>query len=328
MRFLFRELFKRLRIRYIILILVILIFLGYISTFSKSTTSMLSNEFPLDKSPNPQATEHFIKAMEYRNYISHIHNFIDYDNFLMRPLFNKMNEEYEKGKSLLPKTSAEDVYWYVILYRGIYGIGGIPDDYDMSMAYKTTLTKEDYKKHYEEIVDKVKRFAINDFNYDVPRVTEYKFDFMDNLLTELSISSVSKLENGFQQAKYDEEHLKNLIYIYPLYKDFSNKYMPLSKQNLSKEFFIHKKIMFLYRIITLDIFQNNNKSLNCSDIRNKILLDELKELSISKDKHEFFKTIFEDNIWVFDIIKNLKLCPNLKKQADEIFIHFVDRTKE
>ena len=56
MRFLFRELFKRLRIRYIILILVILIFLGYISTFSKSTTSMLSNEFPLDKSPNPEAT--------------------------------------------------------------------------------------------------------------------------------------------------------------------------------------------------------------------------------------------------------------------------------
>ena len=164
MRFLFRELFKRLRIRYIILILVILIFLGYISTNTKSTTSMLSNEFPLDKSPNPQATEHFIKAMEYRNYISHIHNFIDYDNFLMKPLLTKMNEEYEKGKSLLPKTSAEDVYWYVILYRGIYGIGGIPDRRDMSMAFKTTLTKEEYKQHYEEIVDKIKRFAINDFN--------------------------------------------------------------------------------------------------------------------------------------------------------------------
>ena len=214
MRFLFRELFKRLRIRYIILILVLSIPISYVFQYVVNVTLISKNEFPLEKSPNPQATEHFIKAMEYRNYISHIHNFIDYDNFLMRPLFNKMNEEYEKGKSLLPKTSAEDVYWYVILYRGIYGIGGIPDDYDMSMAYKTTLTKEDYKKHYEEIVDKVKRFAINDFNYDVPRVTEYKFDFMDNLLTELSISSVSKLENGFQQAKHDEEHLKNLIYIY------------------------------------------------------------------------------------------------------------------
>ncbi|WP_148570638.1 hypothetical protein [Aliarcobacter cryaerophilus] len=327
MRFLFRELFKRLRIRYIILILLVLFTFSYISTFSKSTINMLSNEFPLDKSPNPQATEHFIKSMEYKNYILNLHRFVDYDNFLMRPLFNKMNEEYEKGKSLLPETSAEDVYWYVILYRGIYGIGGIPDRRDMSMAFKTTLTKEEYKKHYEEIVDKIKRFAINDFNYDVPRVTEYKFDFMIDLLNELSLSARGKLENYENEEKYDEEHLRNLIYIYPIYKKFSNRYLPLAKQKLSKEFYIYNEIRILYEIIIIDAFQNNNKSLNCSDIKNKILLDRLKELSISKDKHEFFKTIFEDNIWVFDIIKNLKLCPNLKKQADEIFIHFVDKNK-
>lgn len=304
MRFLFRELFKRLRIRYIILILVILIFLGYISTFSKSTTSMLSNEFPLDKSPNPQATEHFIKSMEYKNYILNLHRFVDYDNFLMRPLFNKMNEEYEKGKSLLPETSAEDVYWYVILYRGIYGIGGIPDRRDMSMAFKTTLTKEEYKKHYEEIVDKIKRFAINDFNYDVPRVTEYKFDFMIDLLNELSLSARGKLENYENEEKYDEEHLRNLIYIYPIYKKFSNRYLPLAKQKLSKEFYIYNEIRILYEIIIIDAFQNNNKSLNCSDIKNKILLDRLKELSMSKDKDEDLKYIFDGNGWVLAIIKN------------------------
>lgn len=328
MRFLFRELFKRLRIRYIILILVILIFLGYISTFSKSTTSMLSNEFPLDKSPNPQATEHFIKAMEYKNYILNLHRFVNYDNFLMKPLLTKMNQEYEKGKSLLPKTSAEDVYWYVILYRGIYGIGGIPDRRDMSMAFKTTLTKEEYKKHYEEIVDKIKRFAINDFNYDVPRVTEYKFDFMIDLLNELSLSARGKLENYENEEKYDEEHLRNLIYIYPIYKKFSNRYLPLAKQKLSKEFYIYNEIRILYEIIIIDAFQNNNKSLNCSDIKNKILLDRLKELSMSKDKDEDLKYIFDGNGWVLAIIKKLIYCPNLKKQADEIFIHFVDRTKD
>ena len=80
-----------------------------------------------------------------------------------------------KGKITdFQKTSAEDVYWYVILYRGIYGIGGIPDDYDMSMAYKTTLTKKKIiKKHYEDIViKKNKKFRTrkNDFNYDVPRI--------------------------------------------------------------------------------------------------------------------------------------------------------------
>lgn len=87
----------------------------------------------------------------------------------------------------------------MILYRGIYGIGGIPDIYDMSMAFKTTLTKEDYKKHYEDIVDKIKRFAINDFNFDVPRVTEYKFEFISDLVNEYDeiIRLIRILENNF-----------------------------------------------------------------------------------------------------------------------------------
>lgn len=211
MRFLFRELFKRLRIRYIILILVLSIPISYVFQYVVNVTLISKNEFPLEKSPNPQATEHFIKAIEYKNYISHIHNFIDYDNFLMRPLFNKMNEEYEKGKSLLPKTSAEDVYWYVILYRGIYGIGGIPDDYDMSISFETTLTKEDYKKHYKEIVDKIKRFAINDFNYDVPRVTNYKFEFMSDLVNEYDKTVGLLSKEFFVSNKYIKD--LNDIYI-------------------------------------------------------------------------------------------------------------------
>lgn len=110
MRFLIGLLFKKLRIRYIILILVLLIPLSYIFQYAVNVNLISKNEFPLEKSPNPEATKHFINAMEYRNYISHIHNFIDYDNFLMKLLLTKMNEEYEKGKSLLPKNSAEDVY--------------------------------------------------------------------------------------------------------------------------------------------------------------------------------------------------------------------------
>jgi hypothetical protein len=327
-RFLFRELFKRVRFRYAILILLILFVFSYAFQYAMNVILISKNEFPLDKSPNPQATEHFIKAMEYRNYISHVHNFIDYDNFLMKPLFNKMNEEYEKGKSLLPKTSAEDVYWYVILYRGIYGIGGIPDDYDMSMAFKTTLTKEEYKKHYEEIVDKIKRLAINDFNYDVPRVTEYKFDFMDDLLSELFFSAIGKLENFEKQEMYDEDHLKNLIYIYTIYKKFSNKYLPLAKQKLSKEFHIYNEIKFLYKIIALKAYQNNNQSLNCFDNENLILIDRLKELSTSKDKDIAFKYIFDGNSWVLAIVKKLRVCINLEKQVNEVFINFIDRNKD
>ncbi|MDN5114423.1 hypothetical protein [Aliarcobacter butzleri] len=323
MKFLFRELFKRLRIRYIILILLVLFVFSYISIFSKNTINMLSNEFPLEKSPNPQATEHFIKAMEYKNYILNLHRFVNYDNFLMKPLLTKMDEEYEKGKSLLPETSAEDVYWYVILYRGIYGIGGIPDDNDMSMAFKTTLTKEDYKKHYEEIVDKIKRFAINDFNYDVPRVTEYKFGFMENLIDEFFISSRIQIKDFINNKKY----LEDLMYIYPIYKDFSNKYLVLSKQKLSPEFLIFDEIKFLIDIIILNAYQNNN-TLICNNNENLVLIDKLRELSISKNKDKELKFIFDGHKRIFKTIKLMRYCPNLEKQVDEIFIHFVDRTKE
>ncbi len=322
MRFLFRELFKRVRFRYIMLILVILIPFSFISQYLISTTSILKNEYPLDKSPNPKATEYFIKAFEYKMYIGALHKYIDHNNFLIKPLLNKMNEEYEKGKALLPKNSAEDVFWYVILYRGIYGIGGIPDRYDMSMAFKTTLTKEDYKKHYKEIVDKIKRFAIDDFNYDVPRITNYKFDFMEDLLNEFFISSRAQMEDFT-----NEEYLEDLISIYPLYKNFSNKYVPLSKQKLSQEFAIFDEIKFLIDIIILKAYQNNN-SLNCNNNENLVLIDKLKELNVSKDKDEDLKFIFDGHKRLFNTIKLMRICPNLKKQVDEIFIYFVDKSKE
>ena len=49
---------------------------------------------------------------------------------------------------------------------------------------------------------------------------------------------------------------------------------------------------------------------------------------MSKDKDEDLKYIFDGNGWVLAIIKKLIYCPNLKKQADEIFIHFVDKNKD
>jgi len=125
-RFLFRKLFATIGLKYIPLVVLILILLQFAFGILKSTYI----EFPLDKSPNPKASEHFVNAMQYKLMINKLHGIVDYDNVLMKPFLNKMNEEYEKGKALLPHNSAEDVYWYVILYRGIHGIGGIPDDYD------------------------------------------------------------------------------------------------------------------------------------------------------------------------------------------------------
>ena len=329
MRFLFRELFKRLRIRYIILILVLSIPISYVFQYVVNVTLISKNEFPLEKSPNPQATEHFIKSMEYKNYILNLHRFVDYDNFLMRPLFNKMNEEYEKGKSLLPKTSAEDVYWYVILYRGIYGIGGIPDDYDMSISFETTLTKEDYKKHYEEIVDKIKRFAINDFNYDVPRVTNYKFEFMSDLVNEYDKTVGLLSKEFFVSNKY----IKDLNDIYRYYKQFRDKYLPLAnKQDKNNLVAVHDEILFFLKFITYTEYIQTHY-INCSDEKYILLLTKMKELKNLKTKEkqmldDYLENVFTKSIWLYQLTLILEKCPNLEKEAKEVLRYFHPKIKQ
>lgn len=330
MRFLLRGLFKRIRFRYVILILIVLIIFSVISKLLLSITSVMIKEYPLEKSPNPQATEHFIQAMKYRNYISHIHKFVNYDNFLIQPFLNKMNEEYEKGKLLLPKDSAEDVYWYVILYRGIYGIGGIPDKRDMSISYKTTLTKEDYKKHYEQIVDKIKRFAINDFNYDIPRVTEYKFEFMSNLINEYDniISLIRKLENNFFVYS---EYVKDFNDIYVYYKQFRDKYLPLAnKQDRNNLIAVHDEILLFLQITTY-IEYIQTKRINCNNEKYILLLTKMKELKNSKTRERFgnyLSNVFEKTSWFYKLIFALQKCPNLEKEAKEVLEYFHPMVKQ
>jgi hypothetical protein len=240
-----------------------------------------------------------------------------------------MNEEYEKGKSLLQKTSAEDVYWYVILYRGIYGIGGIPDDYDMSMAYETTLTKEEYKKHYEEIVDKIKRFAINDFNYDVPRITQYKFEFMSDLVNEYDKTVGLLSKEFFVSNRYTQD--LNEIYIY--YKQFRDKYLPLAnKQDKNNLVALHDEILFFLKFITYKEYLQK-RQIYCNDEKYKLLLTKMKELKNLKTKEkqmldDYIVNVFEKSIWLYQLTLMLQECKNLEKEPKEILEYFHPKIKQ
>jgi len=148
MRRLFLYIFNKLKPIYIIPILILVAFLSiYVFPAFISSNIMIKAEFPLSRSSNPEASKHFVNAMEYKTKIANLHKFIDYDNPIMKPFLNDLYAEYEKGKSLLPKTSAEDVYWYVILFRGIHGISGIPDDYD-TWTICSSYIYVSYKKNY------------------------------------------------------------------------------------------------------------------------------------------------------------------------------------
>lgn len=216
MRILFKWLFNRVKPIYIVPILLLIGFLSiYVLPAFISSNIMIKAEFPLDKSPNPEASKHFINAMEHKTKIANLHKFIDYDNPIMKPFLDDLYAEYEKGKALLPKNSAEDIYWYVILFRGIHGIGGIPDDRDMSLAYENIYSKEEYEQHYQEIVNKIKRLATDDFNFDVPRVTQYKYEFMVNLVDEV-MSILSESTHKDKKAFLNKEYLQDITNIYIL----------------------------------------------------------------------------------------------------------------
>ena len=333
MRRLFLYIFNKLKLKYIILVFLAFILIQISFLYITSTIQISTNEFPLSKSPNPKASEHFIKAMEYRNYISKLHNYVDYDNFLMTPLLNKMQEEYETGIKLLPKTSAEDVYWYVILFRGIHGIGGYPDRKDMSLSYKNIYTKEEYEQHYKEIVNKIKRLTTDDFSFDVPRITQYKYEFMTNLIGEV-MSLLGEYTTEDKKAFLNKEYLQDLNDINTYYRVFSKKYLPLAnKQNENIVNDIYMKIRLSTYILTFKIQQT--RKANCDDVEYVNLIKNIKvikQMSLnSKYKNQtfYYEGIFDRVEWVYSKLQvTKKYCPRLKKDTEEVIKYFIAEMKK
>lgn len=322
-----RILFNRIKPIYIIPILILVGFLSiYVFPSFISSNIMIKGEFPLDKSPNPAATKHFINAMEHKTKIANLHNFIDYDNPIMKPFLDSLYAEYEKGKALLPKNSAEDVYWYVILFRGIHGIGGIPDKRDMSLAYENIYSKEEYEQHYQEIVNKIKRLATDDFDYDVPRVTQYKYEFMVNLIDEVMaiFEDLYKINNKIFLSENLEKDINNISIHY---KNFANKYLPLAnKQNKNRVSDISMRIRLYVDILTFKIHQT--RKANCDAQEYKSLIKNiklLKQMSFDpkyKNKTFYFENIF-NGIAVYDTLKvPEKYCLSLKEESIEVLKYF------
>ncbi len=334
MRVLFKWLFSKVKPIYIvpILILISVLFIYVLPTFISSNI-MIKAEFPLDKSPNPEASKHFINAMEHKTKIGNLHRFIDYDNFLMKPFLDDLYSEYEKGKALLPKDSAEDVYWYVILFRGIHGIGGYPQRKDMSIAYENIYSEEEYKKHYEEILNKIRRLAEDDFNFDVPRITQYKYEFMSNLVDEITIildEYTQRDKKNFLNKKY----LRDLNDVYEYYESFSKKYLPLAnKQNMNLVNDIHMKMSIYTDILFFKSHQS--KSANCRDENYKKLIKNIKKLKQLgdnpqyKNKDFYLEGVFKNGKPEYQILRFAKkYCPNLKDELKNVLQYFSPELKK
>lgn len=318
---------KSLKLRIFILVTLLI---GSLAIFQyEIQTKTIKDMFQPQLSPNPEATEHFINAMGVASYIERLHNFVNYDSFLMKPLLYKMNNDYEKGKSLLPENSAEDVFWYMLLYRKIYGIGVMTSNNDISLDYEKKLkTEEEYKKYYEDILDKITRFSTLEFKYDTSLITDNKLQIMNNLLTEY-LSLVNSFIDNYLEKKQsklilDKKYLEDINSIYLNYNEYIKKNTNLSnkKQLIENKYF---KIIFLTYISIID--GNQTHRINCENPKYQELFKNIKDmkklhLDLKVQDNSKIKYIFEKSFWLNNLLKTLTNCSNLKEEINEILPYF------
>ncbi len=316
-----RKIFQIKNIKLRIFILIIL-FIGSLAIFQyEIQTKTIKEMFQPQLSSNLEATEYFINAMGVASYIERLHNFVNYDSFLMKPLLYKMNKDYEKGKSLLPENSAEDVFWYMVLYRKIYGIGVATSNNDNSLSYdKDFKTEEDYKKYYEDILNRITRLGTFDFKYETPMITDNKLQIMNNLVEEY-LNLVYKFMYDYFEKKsnliLDKRYLEDINSVYNLYKHYliNND----DKRVIDNKYF---EIRILSYLLSIDM--NQTLKIDCQNPKYKELfknITDIENVSINLEPEYYSKEleyIFRKTSWLKNLVKSLNNCASLKEEVFEI----------
>lgn len=328
---------KSLKLRIFILVTLLI---GSLAIFQyEIQTKTIKDMFQPQLSSNPEATEHFINAMGVASYIERLHNFVNYDSFLMKPLLYKMNKDYEKGKSLLPENSAEDVFWYMLLYRKIYGIGVMTSNNDISLDYEKKLkTEEEYKKYYEDILYKITRFSTLEFKYDTSLITDNKLQVMNNLLEEY-LSLVGKFMNNYFEKKskliLDKKYLEDINNVYLKYKQYSEEYLSSHHINQIKSLtnneieniLFDKYLKITLLSFSLNIDMNQTLKVNCQNEKYQELFKNIKDtenlrINLKVQDNSKIEYIFEKSFWLNNLLKTLTNCSKLKEEINEILLYF------
>ncbi|QOP44965.1 hypothetical protein [Sulfurimonas paralvinellae] len=166
----------------------------FFTTWQERTYKEVHTMYPLEKSKNPKASEEFLKAMEYRIYIKELHPYFDYNSFVMAPLLMKMNYHFKKGVALLPKDSVEDIVWWTLFYKEIYGLL-VPPRNDNSMAYENLPPKE-FTKVHDAIYRMIMRYPEGKVYFDIPERKTFRFKVMAILV-------------GFYYGEYSDRYIGN-----------------------------------------------------------------------------------------------------------------------
>ncbi len=321
---------------------IILAFIGlvlmsvyiFFTTWQKRTYQEVHMMYPLEKSKNQKASEEFLKAMEYRIYIKELHPIFDYDSTVIAPLLAKMDYHFKRGQTLLPKDSVEDIVWWTLFYKEIYGLL-VPPRNDNSMAYENLPPKE-FRKVHDMVFEMIMRYPEGKVYFDIPEIKAFRFKVMA-ILVGFYIDRCTRRYEGKDQkiravkAANDIElykHLNSILNKYKLtYYKFSQNVT--NRQFMQNEYF--SDVIYIYTEVIMNytfIYHTQNLPADiCNSDNSKLIIQYsnrlIKYIEDEKDlqSERIYESLFKRNhiSFVPDIFKLLNYrCPNLQPEITQL----------
>lgn len=328
---------SRKKIKWFVLLLFVVVplFAGS-SIWMDATGKKVREMYPIEKSKNPVASAEFLKAMEYRLYIDELHPNMDYNNPVILKLIEQMDEHFQKGKKLLPKESVEDIVWWTLLYKEIYGLV-VPPRNDNSLAYEN-LNYQEFTKKHDEIFYMIERYPNGEVYFDLPEIRGFRFQTMAILVEYYNAKYMRRLNKNNtvkqnldflyndQKNNHHDEHLKEIIASYEIVK---NKYLNQSKFLEEMSLHYYADVVYMSTILMLkEEYNTDNYQLPvemCLSHEANLIKDYTPTLlnSLEVDNYQtrmIFKKLFDkkisDNPTIF--VDLAKQCPNLNPEMRDI----------
>jgi len=304
----------------------------FITTWQSTTYKEVHTMYPLEKSKNPQASEEFLKAMEYRIYIKELHPFFDYDSFIMAPLLEKLDYHFQRGKALLPKDSVEDIVWWTLFYKEIYGLL-VPPRNDNSLAYEN-LPYQEFGKVHDEVYEMIMRYPDGEVYFKIDEIKSFRFKAMA-ILVEFYYGKYSRKYNSKIQKEKAQEYANDLVSkqrlkkVLQYYIITKKKYLDISSHY--KKMYLHYVsdiVSISSSIVLKEIYQDKNLQLQKKICHSQeaIIIQKYTQLlldSLQINNHQtkiIFTDVFDvehtNNVAMFMMLANK--CHNLNPAMKEI----------
>ncbi len=318
-----------------IILVIILLLSSFVLVINKAQLETIREMHEVNLSPNKEATEYFMKAINVHIYILKVHAFIDFDNILMKPLLDLQDYYLEKGKALLKNSNSEYILFWTLLNRDIYGITVDTHKNDQSLDPVDQLSPKEYRKFDDKIYEMILEYLDlkNDFKYEAKYIKGSKFNIAEHLINHFYRMSTYRYEGSnrkerVRQSFEDKEYTEKLEKIYPLFKEYANKYLKYSNRELNFFDYKYTVVRIIAEIYYTKQYRLKSREISkkdCEDIKAKDFLENLIKLTpYKKDSQRRIDIfIFTKGSASHRTLKMLdESCSNLKeetKKALELF---------